>query len=312
MSRPTWWSWSGRVDEEDGSSGLRWHQVVQPWEAGSKPGVAFLGLASDEGVRRNKGRVGAAAGPHALRAAMWNLPLVYQTALYDAGDIVCLGNELEASQGLFANQASKLLLDGKLVIGLGGGHEIAWASFRGLVGAGAVKPKGRLGILNLDAHFDLRDADVPTSGTGFRQALEYDDGFEIEYRVLGISESSNTSALFDAARAFGVTWRTDDQMTLTCLAARLSELESWLATLDGLYLSICLDVLPGSVAPGVSAPAARGVPLDVIEPIVAVAARSGRLRLADVAELSPRLDVDDRTARVGARLIWRIVRELPG
>jgi formiminoglutamase len=61
------------------------------------------------------------------------------------------------------------------------------------------------------------------------------------------------------------------------------------------------------VAPGVSAPAARGVALDVIEPIIDAVAGSGKLRLADIAELNPALDIDQRTARVAARLVARVL-----
>ena len=314
MNHPEWWSWAGRIDEGDGDASRRWHQVVQPWEAGSTPGVVFLGLASDEGVRRNQGRVGAAAGPRALRAAMSNLSASHQIGLYDIGDVACVGNELETAQALYAGRAAQLLKDGNTVIGLGGGHEIAWASVSGLTKSGVVKPQSRLGILNLDAHFDLRKDEIATSGTSFRQALERAPvlDIEVDYRVLGISEASNTTALFLAARQFGVTWKADDQMALPDLGLRMSELEAWLADLDCLYLTICLDVLPASLAPGVSAPAARGVSLEVIEPIIAAAAKSGKLRVADVAELCPRLDIDDRTARVAARLIWRLVRELGG
>ena len=53
--------WQGRQDPEDGELALRWHNKVQPWQADSEPGVVLLGFACDEGVRRNKGRVGAAA-----------------------------------------------------------------------------------------------------------------------------------------------------------------------------------------------------------------------------------------------------------
>ncbi len=66
-------------------------------------------------------------------------------------------------------------------------------------------------------------------------------------------------------------------------------------------------MLPGAVAPGVSAPAARGVPLEVLEPLLDVVAGSGKLRVADVAELNPALDADGRTARTAARVIGRLV-----
>jgi formiminoglutamase len=83
-------------------------------------------------------------------------------------------------------------------------------------------------------------------------------------------------------------------------------LAAFLAEVDHVYFTICLDVLPAAVAPGVSAPAARGVPLDVVEPIIDVIAASGKLRVADIAELNPGCDIDQRTARVAARLLARV------
>jgi formiminoglutamase len=73
------------------------------------------------------------------------------------------------------------------------------------------------------------------------------------------------------------------------------------------HLSIDLDVLPAGAAPGVSAPAAYGVPMEVVEHVCARVAASGKLAVCDVAELNPDLDVDNRTARAGARLVHRIL-----
>ncbi|MER7014433.1 hypothetical protein ABT324_23655 [Saccharopolyspora sp. NPDC000359] len=58
--------WSGR-DDGPGFEHLRWHHVVGSDESAD---LAFLGFRSDEGVRRNKGRPGAADGPRALRQAL--------------------------------------------------------------------------------------------------------------------------------------------------------------------------------------------------------------------------------------------------
>jgi formiminoglutamase len=46
--------------------------------------------------------------------------------------------------------------------------------------------------------------------------------------------------------------------------------------------------------------------LDVVEPIADLIAVSGKLRLADIAELNPGRDIDQRTARVAARLLARL------
>lgn len=45
----------------------------------------------------------------------------------------------------------------------------------------------------------------------------------------------------------------------------------------------------------------------MISRVCDIVAASGKLRMLDVAELNPSLDVDNRTARTAARLIHRIV-----
>jgi formiminoglutamase len=107
-------------------------------------------------------------------------------------------------------------------------------------------------------------------------------------------------------RQLGVRWMHDDEMDVTQLAHVLKVVEVFLSQVDHVYLTMCLDVLPAAVAPGVSAPSARGVGMDLIEPIVDRVVSSGKLRLADVAELNPSLDIDHHTARVAARLVARV------
>ena len=82
----------------------------------------------------------------------------------------------------------------------------------------------------------------------------------------------------------------------------------FLADIDVLYLTIDLDVLPAAVAPGVSAPAAYGVPLPVISAVCRQVAQSGKLLHLDVAELNPALDIDGRTAKTAARLVDTLLR----
>ena len=66
-------------------------------------------------------------------------------------------------------------------------------------------------------------------------------------------------------------------------------------------------VLPAATAPGVSAPAALGVPLSVVEAMVQRVRASGKLRVADIAEYNPSLDQDKRAARAAARLAYRLL-----
>jgi formiminoglutamase len=303
--------WTGRVDADEGPRALRWHQAVQPLEAASEPGFALLGFACDEGVRRNQGRAGARKGPTALRQALAGLAWHQPRRLYDAGDVVCQGENLEEAQAEYAARLSALLSAGHFPIGLGGGHEIAYGSFLGLSqSASRQVPFPSIGIVNLDAHFDLRQATQSNSGTSFLRIAELcrTQGMPFHYCCLGIAEPSNTAALFDRARELGVRWRTDEQLGHLHLREALAELRAFAAQVDSLYLTLCLDVLPAGIAPGVSAPAARGVPLETIETLVQAVKESGKLAVADIAELNPTFDPDQRTAKVAARLVYQITR----
>lgn len=309
--------WTGRVDATDGERGRRWHQVVRPAGQADRPGVALLGFASDAGVRRNHGRPGAAEGPVALRRALANLAWHGDDArLYDAGDAMCRDDALEEAQSAYADRLAELLRSGHFVIGMGGGHEIAWAAHLGLERAFAGDARfERLGILNFDAHLDLRrpaTAGRGTSGTPFLQIAEARAarGLDFRYLCVGASEAANTPALFDRARALGVTIVTD----LEAAQPEASlQLQRFIEASSAVYLTFCLDVLPAAVAPGVSAPAGLGVALHRTVTLLkdALAAcghgRPGsKLLLADVAELNPRFDPDDRTARTAARLVYEL------
>jgi len=89
--------------------------------------------------------------------------------------------------------------------------------------------------------------------------------------------------------------------------AQAEVLRAWCDAVDVIYLTLCLDVLPQAVAPGVSAPNPRGVNLEVLEALLDLVMASGKVRVVDVAELCPPLDPDQATARVAARLIHRMV-----
>lgn len=299
--------WSGRVDQPEDASTRRWHQWVRAVDADAAPGVALLGFACDEGVRRNHGRLGAAEGPAALRKMLANLPTLDDTPLYDAGTVTCSDGDLEGAQQRYAEAMAALLDAGHFTVGLGGGHEIAFASWQGLARhLGTRRPK--VAIVNIDAHFDLRQQQQGSSGTPFLQAIEdaRAKGIDLQYHVYGISAAANTRVLFDTADRLGVRYVCDDQLNMLTLAAHIEELKARLVDVDVIYQTIDIDGLPHAMAPGVSAPAARGVPMEIAEPLLDAVAATGKLRLLDVAELSPPLDRDNVTARVAARLIHRV------
>jgi formiminoglutamase len=305
MFNPDMSVWQGRVDSAEGPLAVRWHQRVTPFTDAAVPGVALLGFACDEGVRRNLGRPGAAAGPRALRQALASLAWRQTCPVYDVGDVACADGDLEAAQERLAATVAMLLDAGHRPLVLGGGHETAWGTFLGLTRA---KPESTIGIVNLDAHFDLRVSDRASSGTPFAQMADWcaAGGRLFRYLCLGVSEAANTAALFERARHLGVTWRLDVDLAPWRLNEVLAELEDFLRHSDVVYLSVDLDVLAAATMPAVSAPAGRGVALESIETLLDVIARSGNLTVADIVELNPAFDVDAHGARVAAGLAWEL------
>lgn len=306
IDRNTMDAWTGRVDPEPDSP--RWHQVIGEFADATTPGAVLLGFACDEGVRRNKGRPGAAAAPAAIRKALAGLAWHRNGPAYDAGDVVCVDGELEAAQVRLALKLAEVLAGGHFPLVLGGGHEVAFGTWQGLAAhlerSGERAP--RIGIINLDAHFDLRDpAHAHSSGTPFAQIAEAAAarGWPFRYACLGVSRASNTRALFRRAAELDVMVREDREITPTDLAEVQAVLNAFITGCDHLYLTIDIDVLPACEAPGVSAPAARGVPLALVEVLAEQVRDSGKLRVADLAELNPEHDIDQRTARVAARLV---------
>lgn len=298
--------WQGRTDPEPNSK--RWHQRIQPLTEKATPGCALLGFASDAGVARNQGRIGAAKGPVAIRRALAPQAWHRHSPAYDAGDVACKGDALERAQQQLGERVATLLDDGHFPLVLGGGHEIAFGSWQGL--ARHLEKQDdkapRVGIINLDAHFDLRDPQhICSSGTPFSQIAEQCEqrDWPFRYACLGVSRASNTQALFERARELRVLIREDREFASTTTETLLQDVERFMVRCDHLYLTIDLDVLPACEAPGVSAPAARGVSLTLLEPLIEAIHDSGKLRLADMAELNPDHDIDNRTAKVAARLV---------
>ncbi|WP_237057359.1 formimidoylglutamase [Microbulbifer sediminum] len=302
--------WSGRTDSEDGKAGERWHQRITPLQLDSAPGLAILGFSSDEGVRRNKGRIGAAKGPRILRLAMANLPATFDVPLYDAGNVRVEKEDLESAQSLLGARITELLDGGHFPLVLGGGHEIAYGSYQGVARWMRELHRDKtLGIINFDAHLDLRiPAPKGSSGTPFYQIAEQCEinGKPFNYLCVGAADNANTPALYNRADELGAQVIRDREITPWNLDNVREIIEGFIGGVDLVYLTVCLDVFPAAVMPAVSAPSARGVPLELFEPLLDTVLDSGKVCLADMAEFNPYFDVEDHAARTAARIGFQI------
>ena len=323
--------WTGRAEPFETERACYWYQLAQPY---SNQHIGLIGFACDQGVRRNQGRVGARAAPPLIRQAFAALPVISDlqqrfdeqlpALLGDAGDINCHDNDdfaastLEQAQAHYADKVSHIIEQGGLPIGLGGGHAIAYGSFLGLWQAlqqtNATKDtdsQPRIGIINFDAHLDIRQSDVATSGTPFRQIAEYltEQGQPFNYCCIGVSRFSNTAALFDRAEQLGVHIISDEDCANKKWKKIAAQIRNFIDSVDIIYLTIDMDCLPSSVVPGVSAPAAYGIELSFVERAVKLIMSSGKVKVADIAEINPTFDVDNRSCKVAARLLATIIEQ---
>ncbi len=293
--------WTGRYDGDDALH-RRLFQVVNSDREISPGDFVLHGFAVDEGVRRNKGRTGAKAAPDVIRRNMANFPVVQaDIVLKDFGNISCENEDLESAQAHLGDAVAEVFLKGAKSLVFGGGHEVTFAHYSGLQKA---FPGKKIGIINIDAHFDNRmpeESVGPTSGTGFWQIAQ--EG-KIHSLHIGIQRNSNTLKLFDTAHKFGMKYILAEELFFENLPFIYEQIDRISEEIDLLYLTVCMDVFNAAVAPGVSATAYNGIFADPVFMFwYRHILRNEKLIALDVAEVNPDFDVAEKTARLAASLV---------
>lgn len=304
--------WQGRFDGDE----PLYHRVFQRvtlennYDNIAENDFVLHGFAVDEGVKRNKGRVGAKNAPDIIRKNSSNFPVVNpEFMLKDFGNIYCADENLEKTQNELANKVAEVLKrKGKSIV-FGGGHEVTYAHYSGIK---KVFPEKKIGIINIDAHFDNREVDPKigaSSGTGFWQIAQ-EGG--IHSMHIGIQRNSNTLKLFDTAHQYGMNYILAEELFFENLPNLYSKLNDFIETSDVIYVTVCMDVFNVSIAPGVSALAYNGIFTDAtFMHLLKHILKSKKQVAMDVAEVNPTYDPNEITARLAATLIneWFILTE---
>jgi formimidoylglutamase len=275
--------------------------------------VAILGVPEDRGIAANHGREGARFGPRAIRRAFYRLtpgfrPYLTELSLVDLGDVPVQGKSLEEVHDELANVVEAVVRAGVLPVVLGGSHDLTYPGLLGLTRGLGLKG-GELGVVNLDSHLDVRDpARGLSSGTPFRRALEELPGGALRgenFVEFGVQEGHNSPV--------HERWLAERRATiLTLKAVQGKPMESFLQALQiaglgtrGIAVSVDIDGVQSTDAPGASARHADGLPGQDLDRIARLAGRAPRVRYFDVMEMSPPLDEGERTASACASaLFW--------
>jgi len=260
--------------------------------------IALLGMPDDLGVRLNNGRPGAKDGPKAIREALSRYGVAEQflcdlPRVFDAGDVVPAEGDdarsLTQTHDRVSAAAENLARAGMLVIGLGGGHDLTYALARGVWRAQGQK---KMPGVYFDAHLDVRE--TPGSGMSFRKLLE--EGIASTVRIVGFNPLVNQRehAEWFLARACTIAPHGSDP---------LGGIDT-----EGGFVSVDIDAIDMSSAPGVSAPNPSGLPPRDVAAALEKFGQFYNLRCLDIMELSPPHDEGGRTARLAAHLLLSFLR----
>lgn len=334
------WQINARVDDALNSRATRLHQVVRAAQIGeddhgvlSLSGVSgdatagqrygILGWVSEAGVIRNLGRSGAEEGPASIRQALVNIPFPFADQVYDVGDLHLATDtdetDLAMAQTVLGAAVSLLQSQGLFPIVLGGGNDLSHGHYVGLSEfLRRQNPPKRLGVINFDAHWDLRPLEERgiSSGTPFFQIARYcrAQSLPFDYLCIGLQRAANTQLLFDIAQKLGALSVFADEFMERNIFDIENTVFGFLRNLDAVYLTVDLDVFHAGSAPGVSAVNPDGVvPGPLFYHFFDRILGTGKVVGFDVAEMSPKNDAaDGRTAKLAARLVHRVIENRAG
>jgi len=288
----------------DGSEALGWRSVADLLGDHPDAPVALIGAPLNE-RSLTPGRCDL--GPKALRAVLPRLStydletgVELEVRVHDAGDVplkaVSPADAFQPVRDAVAAQTHR-----SLTILIGGNNAITRPAAHAL-------ELERVGVLTLDAHFDLRDTDQGLTNGNPIQAL-LDDGLEgRRISQIGLAPFANTRRAHEKALTAGISVRTARQCREEGLAAvAAQELERLSGLCDVIHVDFDIDVIDRSQWP--ASPGARpgGVSAQDFFDAARVIGAHPKVRCVDLTEYDPSLEVGDLGGLTAGRWFCEIL-----
>lgn len=202
--------------------------------------------------------------PEAFRK-MWKSFTVYNLdervdltaiSVRDAGNIDMHTTDIKESHRRIEETVKSL--SNELTCMIGGDHSITACAVRGVK---AAFPEETIGILQLDTHLDVRDPKElgPANGTPIRQLIDGETVKGENVVNIGLHGYFNAKPLVDYADENGIHMVTMRKARQQGMAETIRQAAQTLSGADRIYVTIDLDVLDISVAPGVPASTPGGM-----------------------------------------------------
>jgi formiminoglutamase len=224
-----------------------------------------------------------------------------ELAVQDAGDVAVTGlspadgfEPIRAAVAGASKQSLTLLLGGNNAVTRPAAH-------------GMGLPLDDIGLITIDAHFDMRETDQgPMNGNPIRCLLE--DGLPgWNICQIGLAPWANTAKMHRDAQAAGIGIFTLAECKANGIDAVVDQALARLSKREAIMVDFDIDVVDRASCPG--APGARAGGM-AAEMFFAAARRLGaepRVRLVDLTEFDPGLDVSDVTALLAARWVAEVL-----
>ncbi|HVT35570.1 MAG TPA: formimidoylglutamase [Nevskiaceae bacterium] len=270
--------------------------VSSNFDAYGSAQVVIIGCPQDDGVLRAGGRPGSVAAPAEIRRSLYRMSTagIGDLRIQDVGDIVPQ-NKLEATHALQQQWVQQFLTDGKRVITLGGGSDIAYPDCSAL---SYIAPN--LAAINVDSHFDVRNDPACNSQTAFNQLLEEncvrpEALFQIAYQ-----QHINSPADERYLRERGVNMCSLKSLRELGVAPAFRHMLRSKNRFDAIFWAFSMEAVRGADAPGVSLPSPLGLTAEEFCLLAEIAGRDERTRVVEFSNVNPASDIDSITSRLAA------------
>ncbi len=290
--------------------GLR--DIMVDWRTADSTDVALLGVPFDTAVM---GRRGCRFGPESVRSSLvfsnvydpgTDVDLSSGLSVADFGNVDVLHTDVLGTHRRIEQVVSAIYRLGATPVVIGGDHSIAYPDIKSLINV----TEGHVGVVMIDSHLDVRHSHHGeiSSGTPFRRIIEEPDR-PVRPRNLveiGINGWLNSRYYMDWCRAQGVTVIPARTVHRQGLDAVIDEaLERVCDGTEAFFISIDIDGLDLSVAPGTCAPSPGGLSAHQALELVWRLGQHPKSRGMDVTEIAPSLDAAGVTSIMGAALIMQ-------
>lgn len=246
------------------------------------------------------GRPGAREGPAAIRSALNALKSHHFTAgtLANIADLGTVKLPDEADVRTVQSHVRELTAQihdtDAIPVFLGGDNSLTYPNVAPLL------DRGTVGAINVDAHLDCRIVDgQPTSGSPYRQLFEA--GLD-SLAVVGARHFETATTYASYLNEQGGELFTAETVGEDPVAAGRAALDA-VSDCEYVYVSVDVDVLDVTAAPGVSAPTPGGLTSRELFRLVRVLTESDALAGFELVETAPPLCPDGRTAEAAARTV---------